>query len=113
MTEVGTNEEEIRNLVNDKGILPEGDATLEKFSECCLGGYITDTNEITIDDNFRTYWTNLFTIRFEGRRRLATLVADNCLEHCKTTKGDTKGKAGVKMYNCMMGTLNEIVEKTD
>ncbi|KAF2893980.1 hypothetical protein ILUMI_12197, partial [Ignelater luminosus] len=113
VTEVGSDEDSIRNLVSDKGILNEGDKTLEKFTECCLRTFITDTNEITINDTFKAYWTNLFAIHLRGRRRLATLVVDKCLEECKTTKGVTKGKAAVKMYNCMMGNLNKIIEKTD
>lgn len=72
-----------------------------KFFECIYRSNINDNNEIIVDNKLKDYITNILSKRLEGKTKLAALIANDCLEHCKDRKGDSKGQTAIKVMNCV------------
>lgn len=84
---------------------------MEAFLGCVLGFYISDNNELIVDDKLRHLVTNIFLSRLNGKQKLAALVADDCIKHCKDTKDDNQGKAAVKITICLKERFDNYINE--
>ncbi|KAK4887734.1 hypothetical protein RN001_004005 [Aquatica leii] len=111
MKELDIKEETIRKLVPEKETIPMEDETVLKFFECTFRDFLDDKKELVANDDFRKYVIDAFKIRMKSfTMELVKLVADDCIDHCKNIKGDTKGIVGVKIMNCLKDRFHVYIE---
>lgn len=80
-----------------------------KFTECKYRPYINDNNEIIANDKLKEYVAEILSKRLDGKTKLAALIANDCVEHCKDRKGESKGKTAVRLVNCVKERFWEYV----
>lgn len=100
-------------IVTKTGKIDTGNELIMKFMGCCMRNFISDTNELKMNDDLKTYITQLFTNMLHGRKKLALLVAEDCLNHCKGLKGDNAGATAVKAMDCMVSRLIEFRDENN
>ncbi|KAF2888890.1 hypothetical protein ILUMI_17283 [Ignelater luminosus] len=110
IAEIKTDEETIRSILEENPLFPEDNELVLKFVECKYRSHINDNNEIIADDSLKDYVTEILAKRLNGKTKLAALIANDCVEHCKDQKGDSKGKTGVKLVNCVKQRFWEYVK---
>ncbi|KAF2898664.1 hypothetical protein ILUMI_07513 [Ignelater luminosus] len=101
LTEIKSDEDTVRGILEEDKLFPEDNELAVKFFECMYHTNINDDNEMIVDDKMKHRVTEILTDRLDGKEKLAALIADDCLEHCKDRKGDSKGKTAIKVVNCI------------
>ncbi|KAF2887307.1 hypothetical protein ILUMI_18866 [Ignelater luminosus] len=113
LSEINTDEDAMRSILNEDKLFPEDNELAVKFFECIYRSNINDNNEIVVDDKLKDYITQIISRRLEGKTESASAasIANDCLEHCKDRKGDSKGQTAIKVMNCVKERFVEYVNE--
>lgn len=111
MSKLQLSEENVRENVPERSDISEDNVIAQNFLGCCFNDFLSDSNALILNEDLKNYIADAFAVRLDGRRKLAKLLADECLERCKDAKGDTKEQTAVKALNCLKTELREYMEK--
>ncbi|KAF2901041.1 hypothetical protein ILUMI_05145 [Ignelater luminosus] len=111
LEKANTDEETLKSLVRPNAPIPVDNEILGAYLECVMDPYINDNNELIVDDKLKQFVTDGVLARLDAKPKLAALIADGCIKHCKDTKGDNKRKAAVNTAVCIQKKFVEYMEK--
>lgn len=81
-----------------------------KYFGCRLDAFITDSNELIVNEEYTSYVANVFAKQMHTtpESELVRRLAEECIQTCKHIKTDSKGKTAVQVTNCLMKTFKEL-----
>lgn len=101
----------MRSILDEHKLFPEDNELALKFFECIYRTNVNDDHEMIVDDKLKNRVRDILTKRLDGKEKLAALMADDCIEHCKDLKGDSNGKTVIKVVNCIRERTWELLDE--